>query len=491
MSGTTEPDGVEPGRVTADGSNPFPRRWVALVFISLAQLMVALDATIVNIALPSAQSELGFSDANRQWVITAYTLAFAGLVLLGGRIADYVGRKRTFMVGLIGFAAASAAAGAAVNFGMLTGARALQGLFAAVLAPTVLSLLTVTFTETRERAKAFAVFGAIAGSGAAVGLLLGGVLAQYLSWRWCLYVNVPVSAVAACGGWLVLPGIRPAARQHFDVPGALLAAGGLVALVFACTEAIGQGWSSGLVIGLLVAAAVLLALFVLLQSRVEHPLLPLRIVRDRNRGGSYLSMALALAGMLGLFLFLTYYFQVVQHYSPVKTGLAFLPLMAAVQVGAGGIAGRLLPRVPPRVLVVPGLLTAAAAMALLTRLDVGSGYAAHVLPAEILLGVGMGCTFVPAISTATFGVDPRDAGIASAVVNAAQQAGGSIGTALLNTIAASATAAYLGGLPHGSPPSAAALVHGYSVAAAWGAGILATAAVLALALINAPAPHRP
>jgi EmrB/QacA subfamily drug resistance transporter len=415
-------------------------------------------------------------------VITAYTLAFAGLVLLGGRIADLAGRKRAFLAGLAGFAAASAIAGAANGLGMLVAARAAQGAFAALLAPTTLSLLAVTFPDLRERARAFAVFGAIAGSGAAVGLVLGGALAEYLDWRWCLYVNVPIAVATAAGGWLVLPDARPAARPRLDVPGAVLATGGLVALVFACTEAVGHGWASSRVVTLLAAAAALLALFVARQARADQPLLPLRIVRDRNRAGAYTAMALALAGMLGLLLFLTYYLQVVLHYSPIKAGLAFLPLSAAVQIGAGGIAARLATRVRPRTLIVPGLLTAATALLLLTRLEPGSGYAGIVLPAEILLGIGMGCVFVPAIGIATSGVDHRDAGIASAVATTAQQTGGTVGTALLNTIATSATA---GSLATGAT-GAGALVHGYTVAAAWAAAILAVAAVLAAALITAP-----
>lgn len=473
------------------GGEPDQRRWVALVFIGLAQLMVALDATIVNIALPSAQSSLGFSDANRQWVITGYTLAFGGLLLLGGRIADYVGRKRTFLVGLAGFAAASAVGGAAPNLGTLVGARALQGAFGALLAPTALSLLAVTFVEQRERAKAFAVYGGIAGSGGAIGLVLGGALTEHASWRWCLYVNVLVAVITAIGAWLVLSPGRPSTRPRLDIPGALLVTGGLVAVVYGCTEAVSHGWSSARVLGLLGAGVLLIALFALLESRVAAPLLPLRILRDRNRVGAYLSVALAVAGMYGLFLFLTYYLQVVLGYSPIRTGLAFLPLSAAVLVSSGAIASRLLPRVPPRALVVPGLLVAAAAMALLTQLHVDSGYLSQVLPAEILLGLGAGCVFVPAFNVATQRVDRRDAGVASAVVNTSQQVGGSVGTALLNTIAASATAGYLASHARGPLAGHLALVHGYSVATAVAASILATAAVFAAVLMNAgrtPAP---
>jgi EmrB/QacA subfamily drug resistance transporter len=468
------------------------RRWLPLVFISLAQLVIALDATIVNIALPSAQRALAISDADRQWAITAYTLAFGGLVLLGGRIADVAGRRRTFLVGLLGFAAASAAGGAATNLAMLVGARALQGAFAALLAPTALSLLAVTFRAARERARAFAVYGAIAGGGAAVGLLLGGVLVQYLGWRWCLYVNVPIVLVAAAGGRLVLPAPPPGEGQRLDLLGALLASTGLVALVYACSRAVASGWASGLVLGLLTASAVLLASFVALEARRPEPLLPLRILRDRDRAGAYLSVALAVAGLLGLFLFLTYELQVVLRYSPVEAGLAFLPLSAAVLLSSQVFASRLLPLVAPRVLIVPGLLVGSAAMALLSQLTVGAGYVSGVLPGEILLGLGMGCVFVPAFSLATQGVAPREAGVASAVVSTAQQVGGSVGTALLNSIAAGATAAYVAAHPGAAPGRGTeALVHGFAVAALWGAGTLATAAVLAAVLITAGRPDRP
>ena len=464
---------------------PVQRRWLALGFIALAQLMVALDATIVSIALPSAQRALGASDAERQWVITAYTLAFGGLLLLGGRIADSFGRKRTFISALVGFALASALGGVAPSFGILLAARALQGAFAALLAPTALSLLAVTFTEPPERARAFAVYGSIAGSGAAIGLLLGGILTQYLNWRWCLYVNAPIATVAAVGGWRVLAGTRGAAPRRFDIPGVLLATGGLAALVYACTQAVSAGWGSFTVIALLLASAVLLGLFIVRETRTTAPLLPLKIVLDRNRGGAYLAVAFTIAGMFGAFLFLTYYLQVVLHYSPVQAGLAFLPLTLASQAGSWGIASVLMPRVPARAIMVPGALVAAAGMLILTQIQVNSGYLTHVLPAEILLGIGVACVMVPAFSIGTLGVDPRQAGVAAATVNMASQVGGSLGTALLNTIAASATAAYLAG-HHPSPGVIAqGLVRGYSVATGWAAGILVVGAVVTALLIHA------
>ena len=468
------------------------RRWITLAFVALAQLMIALDATIVSIALPSAQRALGASDAERQWVITAYTLAFAGLLLVGGRIADSIGRKRTFVIGLAGFALASAIGGSASSFLVLLAARAAQGAFAALLAPTALSLLAVTFTQPRDRARAFAVYGAIAGSGAALGLLLGGVLTQYLGWRWCLYVNVPIAVAAAVGGWRVLSGNGGGHRQRIDIPGVIFATGGLVALVYACTDAVSSGWGSATVIGFLVGSVLLLIAFVVREARADNPLLPLRIVLDRNRGGAYLAAAFAVAGMFGAFLFLTYYLQVVLRYSPLQAGLAFLPLTVASQAGSWGIAGVLMPRVPARWIMAPGALTAAAGMLILTQIQVDSGYLIQVLPAEILLGIGIACVMAPAFNLGTRGVDPRQAGVAAATVNTATQIGASLGTALLNTIAASATAAYLVNVGHSSTAMNQALVHGYAVATAWAAGVLVLGAISTAVLINAgrPTPHR-
>ncbi|TMD84657.1 MAG: MFS transporter [Chloroflexi bacterium] len=454
--------------------------------------MIALDATIVSIALPWAQRDLGASDAERQWVITAYTLAFAGLLLVGGRIADTIGRKRTFLVGLAGFALASAIGGSAGGFLLLLASRAAQGAFAALLAPTALSLLAVTFTEPRDRARAFAVYGAIAGSGAALGLLLGGVLTQYFGWRWCLYVNIPIAVAAAIGGWQVLGGDGAGHRQRVDLPGVLFATGGLVALVYGCTEAVSSGWGSGRVVGFLIASAMLLIAFVLREARTDAPILPLQIVLDRNRGGAYLAAAFAIAGMFGAFLFLTYYLQVVLRYSPLQAGMAFLPLTLASQAGSWGIASVLMPRVPARWIMAPGALTAAAGMLVLTQIQVGSSYLTHVLPAEILLGIGIACVMAPAFNVGTRGVDPRRAGIAAATVNAATQIGASLGIALLNTIAASATAAELAGLHPSAGLLNQALVHGYAVAAGWAAGVLFLSAITTAMLIDAgrPAPHR-
>ncbi|WP_149180174.1 MFS transporter [Streptomyces sp. TRM49041] len=480
----------------AAGVLPDPSRWKALVFIALAQLMVVLDATIVNIALPSAQQDLGISDGNRQWVITAYALAFGGLLLFGGRIADLWGRKRTFVVGLLGFAAASALGGAATGQAMLLGSRALQGVFGALLAPAALSLLAVMFTEARERAKAFGIYGAIAGGGGAVGLILGGFLTQYLDWRWTFYVNIPFAVVAAAGAYFVIR--EPAGarnRSPLDIPGVFLSTLGLVALVYGFTRAESHGWTEGWTVGMFVASVVLLAAFVAVEAYVKHPLLPLRVMTERNRGGVYLSLGLAIIAMFGLFLFLTYYLQIVKGYSPLKTGFAFLPMIVGMIVGSTQIGTRLMTRVPPRLLMGPGFLTAALGMLLLTGLETDSSYLGLILPAQLLLGLGMGTAFMPAMSLATHGVQPRDAGVASAMVNTSQQVGGAIGTALLNTIAASATTAYVtANVASATSPQARrlvelqAMVEGYTAAIWWAVGILVAAAAIVVTLVTTGRP---
>ncbi|CAG7643941.1 MFS transporter [Actinacidiphila bryophytorum] len=478
---------------TARTALPDPRRWKALAFISIAQLMVVLDATIVNIALPSAQHDLGISDANKQWVITAYALAFGGLLLFGGRIADKWGRKRAFVTGLTGFALASAIGGFAGNEAMLLSSRAAQGAFGALLAPSALSLLATTFTDAKERAKAFGIFGAIAGGGGAVGLLLGGVLTEYLNWRWTFFANIPFAVIAALGAYFVIrepEGGRN--RNPLDIPGVLLSTLGLVSLVYGFTRAETAGWSAASTIGLFVASGVLLATFAIVESRVRTPLLPMRVVTDRNRGGAYLSLGLAIIGMFGVFLFLTYYLQVVQGYSAIRTGLGFLPMVAAFVVGSTQIGARLVNRLPARALMAPGFAVAGIAMLLLTRLEVGSSYPGVILPGLVLLGLGMGTAFMPAMSLATTGVQPRDAGVASAMVNTSQQVGGAIGTALLNTIAASATTTYLAGHAAGAGGAkllqAQGLVHGYTHAIWWAVGIEAIAALIALTFINSGRP---
>ncbi|MFC4587630.1 MFS transporter [Sphaerisporangium corydalis] len=470
---------------------PDPRRWKALAFIAIAQLMVVLDATIVNIALPSAQADLGISDANRQWVITGYALAFGGLLLFGGRIADLWGRKRAFTAGLIGFAAASALGGAAVNESMLLGARALQGAFGALLAPAALSLLAVMFTESKERAKAFGIYGAIAGGGGAVGLILGGFLTEYLDWRWTFFVNIPFAVVAAIGAFLVVrEPVGTRNRSGLDIPGVVLASLGLASLVYAFNRAESDGWTAGVTLGLFAAAVVLLGAFVLVESRVRAPLLPLRVIANRNRGGVYMSLGLAVIAMFGLFLFLTYYLQAIKGYSPVQTGFAFLPMIVGMIIGSTQIGARLMTRVPPRLLMAPGFLLAAIGMLILTQMRIDSSYLTLVLPGQVLLGLGMGTAFMPAMSLATYGVQPRDAGVASAMVNTSQQIGGAIGTALLNTVATSAAATWVtahaaeaGRLGKAAFVNQAA-VAGYAAAIWWAVGILVLSAIIAITLID-------
>ena len=471
---------------------PDPKRWTALIFIAIAQLMVVLDATIVNIALPSAQADLGISDGNRQWVVTAYTLAFGGLLLFGGRVADLWGRKNAFVVGLLGFAAASALGGAAANPSMLFGARALQGAFGALLAPAALSLISVMFTDAKERAKAFGVYGAIAGAGAAVGLILGGVLTNYLNWRWALFVNIAFAIVAVIGGLTYIhEPTKGRNRNRLDIPGVILASAGLVSLVYGFSRAESDGWGADVTIGLFVASVVLLASFAVVEGRVKAPLLPPRVVTDRNRAGVYLSLGLAIIGMFGLFLFLTYYLQQVMGYSALKTGFAFLPMVGGMIVGSTQIGARLMLRVRPRLLMAPGFLIAAVGMGILAQIKVDSSYAGVLLPGLILMGFGMGSAFMPAMSLATHGVRPEDAGVASAMVNTSQQVGGSIGTALLNTLAASATAAWAKDHIHSVADQKnlrlvnEAAVHGYSVAIYWAMAILVLASGLAFTLISA------
>ncbi|MFI2434505.1 MFS transporter [Streptomyces sp. NPDC018693] len=471
-----------------------PRRWWGLVIIALAQLMVVLDSTIVNIALPSAQDDLGISDGDRQWVITAYTLAFGGLLLLGGRVADLVGRKRTFVIGLIGFATASALGGAATGPWMLFGARALQGLFAAVLAPSALSLLTTTFTDPKERGKAFGVYGTLAASGAAIGFIVGGLLTEYLGWRWCLYVNVPIAVIAVFGAFALLHDRPRRTGARLDVPGVLLGCGGLVAIVYGFSEAEPRGWTDPLVLSLFAAGVVLLSLFVWWQTRAPVPLLPLHIIRDRNRVGCFLTMALAVMGMFGLFLFMTYYLQGVLRYSPVRTGLAFLPLTISIVIGSTQISARLLRRVQPRMLMAPGMVLAATGMLILTRMTVHSDYPTDILPALILMGLGMGLTFMPVFSTATAGVAPHDSGVTSATVNTSQQVGGSIGTALLNTIATTSSTAYIAARLRDPAQRAQVVaegtVHGYTVAIWCAAGIMLLAGLAAATMVTARPPKQ-
>ncbi len=422
---------------------PSERRWLILVVVAVAQLMVVLDATVVNIALPSAQRALGFPNGDRQWVVTAYALAFGSLLLVGGRLGDMFSRKWVFITGLIGFAIASAIGGAAGSFLVLVLARALQGAFGAILAPSALGTLVSTFRDPRERGRAFGVFGSVAAAGGAVGLILGGALTQYFSWRWCLYVNLVFAAIAVAGALAWISSTRPATRPQMDWPGAVLACAGLFLIVFGFSHAESAGWTAALTIGSLVLGVLLLAGFVIAERRVAHPLLPLRIILDRTRGGSYLAVFITGVAIFGTFLFLTFYLQIVKGESPLTTGLLFLPMIGCILLSSNLSSIVLLPRLGPRVLIAAGMLLGVGGMVYLTQVTVTSSYDTAVLPALLILGVGFGMIFAPAINTATFGVARQDSGVASALVNTMQQVGGSIGTSALSTIALTATASYL------------------------------------------------
>lgn len=468
-----------------------PNRWKALGVIAIAQLMVVLDASIVNLALPSAKHALHISDANQQWMVTAYTLTFGGLLLLGGRIADYVGRKRMFIIGLLGFAGASALGAAALNSGMLFAARALQGAFGAMLAPAALSLITVTFHEPKERAKAFGVYGAISGGGAAIGLLLGGVLTEFLSWRWCLLVNVPIALIAVAGALPIVRESKAAGNTTYDIPGAITVTGGLVALVYALTKAAPHAiadkahWTQGGTLVWFAAALVLLVAFFVIETRTANPLLPMRVLLERNRGGSYLTSLIVGIGLFAMFLFLGLYLQVVLRYSPVKAGFAFLPFATGIMLTAG-VAANLLPKVGPRPLMIPGLLLGTVGLLFLSQITPTSNYWTHVFPAMVMMSVGMALNFIPVASTSLHGVGGHDAGVASALINTSQQVGGSLGTALLNTVATTAATSYIAAnaahlgqraVPYG-------LTHGYTEAFKAGAGFMILAAIVVIAFIR-------
>ncbi len=475
-------------RYDADREFESTHRWTILVIVSIAQLMVVLDATIVNIALPAAQDALGFADSDRQWVVTAYALAFGSLLLLGGKLGDLFGRKRMFIIGLIGFAAASAAGGASTDFMVLVIARAAQGAFGALLAPAALSTIANSFHSPAERGRAFGVYGAVAGGGGAVGLLLGGVLTEYVSWRWCFFVNLVFAGIAWIGGQYYLRNQTPATKPKIDWLGTVCAVVGLFLLVYGFSHAASDGWGDLITIISLVVSAILLAAFVQVERRVRQPLLPLRIVLDRSRGGAYLSVGLAAIAIFGVILFLTFYLQLTKGYSPVLTGVAFLPMIAAVLIGSTLANIKLMPILGSRLLITIGMALAAVAMTYLYFIDSTSNYWEHIFPSLPVLGFGFGLIFAPAINTATERVHRDDAGVASALVNTTQQVGGSIGTALLSTIAASVTTTYAA-THTGAAAAAEAPVAGYKIAFLVSAGIFAVGAVIIFFLIQAHAPQ--
>ena len=488
MAASSGPDGAA---ATVQPVQPDQRRWLILAVVGIAQLMIVLDLTVMNIALPSAQRALDFSTVDRQWVITAYSLTFGSLLLFAGRIGDLIGRKPVFLTGLIGFAVASAVGGASVNFTMLITARACQGVFAALLAPAALSVLTTTFSDPRERGRAFGVYGAIAGGGGLVGLLLGGVLTEYLNWRWCLYVNLLFAVVAVIGGALLLGHHRRTGRVRLDIVGVVLVSASMFCLTYGFANAATHNWHTPSTWGFLAAGVVLVVSFATWQGRAPSPLLPPRVVLDRNRGGAYLAILIVGASMFGLFLFLTYYLQTIKGYSPVVTGLAFLPAIAMVMTFAQISNILLMPRVGPKPLVGFGMLIAACGMAWLTRIGVHTSYVSSVLGPLMVSGAGIGLSMPPSMYTGPFGVARNDAGVASATLNVGQQLGGSIGTALLNTLATSAAAAYaVSHLTPGASPSAragvqaAAAVHGYTTGFWYTAAFFACGAVICGSLMR-------
>ena len=474
------------GATDAPSHGPFlvADRRLALALIALATLMVGMDTAIVAVALPSAQRELGISDATRQWVLTAYTLAYGGLLLLGGRLADRLGHRRTLLVGAIGFVCASALSGASVNGPMLFAGRALQGAFGALLVPSSRSLLVLIFHEPAERARALGIYTAVLIGGAIFGFILSGVITNYLDWRWTLYVNVPVAVVVALGVVRVLPDFPGDPRIRIDVPGVVLGASGIASLVLGLSQAATSGWGSPTVVGVLVAAIVLLVAFVLVEARVASPLLPLRVLLDRNRAGAFIALACNSFANFGMLLVLTFELQTVMHATPLATGLALVPWAIASSVGAAVIGPRLMRRLPARALLTPGSLLLAIGLALLTQLTPTSGYAPLILLAELVLGFGAGLNGTPAIYTALSGVRPADTGVTSAMSSTSNQIGASVGTAVLSSIAASATAAYLASHPTGST-TGFAIVHGFAIATAVGAVVLCVGAVLIGLLVTA------
>ncbi|TDP42034.1 MFS transporter [Nocardia ignorata] len=490
---TTLDKGTSPasGADTGNRRGSHALRWWVLAVLGIAQLMVVLDATIVNIALPAAQADLGFGDADRQWVITGYALAFGSLLLLGGRLSDLFGRRNTFIVGLVGFAVASAIGGAANSFEMLVAARVGQGVFGALLAPAALSLLTVTFTEPGERAKAFGIFGAVAGAGGAIGLLLGGALTEWASWRWAMYVNLIFAAVALVGAVLLLAKhVNAASRPKLDWPGTITVTAALFGIVYGFSHAESHGWSDPTTLAFLIGGTVLLAVFVWIETRVAHPLLPLRIVTDRTRAGSYLTVFIMGIGMFAIFLFLTFYMQLSLQYSPIMTGVAFMPMVFGMVASSTTAPSLLLPKVGPKVVISGGFLVAAAGMVWLTFIGLDSSYVTHILPALVLLGLGLGGAMSVAFQGSTAGVQHDDAGVASAMVNTSQQVGGSIGTALLSTIAASAMTDYVSTHEPGPLTVAQGAIESYTTSFWWAAATFVLGAIVIGVLMpnKVPAP---
>jgi EmrB/QacA subfamily drug resistance transporter len=453
-------------------------KWVVLVLVCLAQFMVILDATIVNVALPSIQTDLELSEANLQWIVNAYTLVFGGFLLLGGRAGDLIGRKRLFLAGLVVFTVASLLNGLAVNEGMLIASRALQGLGAAFISPAALSIISTTFAEGKERARALGVWAAIAIGGAAIGLIMGGVLTQLFSWPWIFFVNVPVGVVTFVLALRLIPESRDEhAHRAFDVAGAVSVTGGLMALVYAIVKAETAGWGSATTIGFFALSAILLVSFVVIELRSKAPLVRLSIFRVRSLLTANVVMLLVASGMFAMFFFNPLYIQRVLGYGPLEAGLAFLPFTAGVMVSAG-LASQFAPRIGVRPIAAAGMVVTALGMLLLARLPVDGSYVVDVLPALVIASLGMGAVFMPLTLIATTGLEDEDQGLASGLFNTSQQIGGALGLAILSTLAAGRTA------DAGGADDPEALVTGFHWAFAGGALFVLAGLGVMLALLR-------
>ncbi|WP_105973709.1 MFS transporter [Streptomyces geranii] len=479
-----------------DTGGPGGRRHLglALVVIAAAQLMLILDATITNIALPAIQTELDVSDANLAWIVNSYALAFGGLLLLGGRAGDLYGRRRVFQAGIAVFTLASLLGGLAPDEGLLILARVLQGVGAALAAPSALALITTTFPAGRERNKAMGVYAAMAGIGATVGLLLGGVLTDTLDWRWVFFVNIPIGVAVLAGTRLLVEAERHPGR--LDVPGAVTGTGGLISLVYGITRGGEHGWTNGLTLASFALAVVLLVVFVLGQRRAAHPMMPLRLFKDRTRSGSYTTMLFIGAGMMAFFYFLTLYMQLILGYSAVRTGFAYLPFSLGMGIAAG-LSSKLVTHVAPRVVAGPGLLVAGAGMVWFAALTPDSSFTAHLMPAMFVTALGLGMSFVPMTLGAIHAVEHHETGSASALLNTAQQIGGALGLAVLSTISTTAandqlpeaaTTLYRGLATQDHTlitKAGEALTHGYTVAFAAASVMFLAALVITGTALNA------
>jgi EmrB/QacA subfamily drug resistance transporter len=458
--------------------------WLVLVLVCFAQFMVVLDATIVNVALPSIQRDLQFSATELQWVINSYTLVFGGFLLLGGRAADLVGRRVLFVGGVLLFSFASLLNGLASSSEMLVAARGLQGLGAALVSPAALSIVTTTFQEGPERTKALGVWGAIAAGGGAFGLLLGGILTDSLSWEWIFFVNVPIGILAAVLSWRFIPESHAEQRpDSFDIAGAVAVTAGLIVMVYAIVKAEAFGWGSARTLGLAALAVALLAAFVAIERRSKAPLVRLGIFRVRSLLGANLVMVVVAGGLFANFFFSSIYVQEILGYDPLEAGLAFLPVTAGIVIGSG-ISQVAVRTIGVRGTTMIGMTVAAAGLFVLAQADVGGTYLGTLLPGLIPMSVGMGLTFVPVTLIATTNVAAADAGLASGLFNTSQQVGGALGLAVLSTLAADRTASVIGDLGHAPQPSeqATALVEGFQVAFI-GAGVLMLIGVVLLGVL--------